>query len=111
MNMTEFQRQSVDELANLVQANKVEVCGFTFNGTRRWFRLENPHKQHDVKAYIQALSQSVVDICAILFDHGLTTLILPVISPHVMKRRDDNYQQMAIQALKKMSAQQATRRP
>lgn len=100
MNLTDFQQLPTSELANIVKTNSIQVCGFTFNGTRRWFSLEYPKQQNDPKAYIAALAKSVIDTSKMLFEHGISTLVLPVISPYVLEKRDAAYKYMATQALK-----------
>ena len=99
MNITEFQTLNSTKVTQIVQDHGIQVCGFTFNGTRRWFKFEYPTQRHDLRAYIQALSTRVIEVCQMLFDHGINTLVLPVISPHVLNKRDEAYRQMATQAL------------
>ena len=99
MNIETFQSLSAMEVAAIVHSNNVSVCSFTFNGTRRWFQLEYPAESQNPSAYISALTSRVIAIAEMLFDHGLDTLIMPVISEYVLDNRDDAYRTIAVPAL------------
>ncbi|MCA9988217.1 MAG: hypothetical protein KDE09_19890 [Anaerolineales bacterium] len=99
MNIETFQSLSTLEIAAVVRSNQINVCSFTFNGTRRWFQLEHPDQSHDLRAYIDALTSQVIHIAEMLFAHGLDTVIMPVISRRVLENRDDAYRAVALPAL------------
>ena len=90
-----FHSLSSAEIAQIVQAHGITTCSFAFNGTRRWFQLEAAQFDQGPEQYITAFTQRVLDICELLFAHGFTTVIMPVISPRVWQNRPRSYQQLA----------------
>lgn len=65
-----------------------KVCVFPINGTRRWFVLEHPDQARAdfVDAYLRISGQRHLDLYQLLFDHGIDTLLTPVVGPDVFER-------------------------
>lgn len=92
MDLEAFQALSTDEVARLVRADGPKVCAFLPNGTRRWFFLRHPElmagEDHGT-AYARAAGDRMTEIYAMLYDHGIDTLVVPVFGPAVMERGDE----------------------
>lgn len=101
MNLQEFQNLSVSEAAALVREHEVDVCGFALNGTRRWYILEHQldGQLQDSDRYFDSVSERLIDLCRMVYDHGISTLVMPIISPHLLTKRGAEYIQMVIQSL------------
>jgi adenosine tuberculosinyltransferase len=89
------------EVAALVKATGPKVCVFPVNGTRRWFLLEHAEKiQADFfEAYMDVSIQNHVELCAMLFDHGIDTILAPVFGRELMRRGDEYTQRVGIDGL------------
>src|SRR5512138_2864692 len=75
-----FLQLPTEEVAALVRAAGPKVCVFPVNGTRRWFVLEHAQKVKGdfFEAYLNLSIQNHVELCALLFDHGIETILAPV---------------------------------
>ena len=89
------------DIAALVRSNGPKVCVFPVNGTRRWFMLEHADKIKDdfFEAYMQASIQNHVDLCSMLFDHGIEIILAPVFGRELMRRGDEYTQRVGIDGL------------
>jgi len=89
------------EVAALVRATGQKVCVLPVNGTRRWFMLEHGDEVRDdlFEAYMHTSIQNHVDLCAMLFDHGIQTLLAPVFGRELMRRGDEYTQRVGIDGL------------
>ncbi len=83
-----FHQLPQPQLAELVRGSGSKVCVFPINGTRRWFVLEHPEEAQAnfVEAYLKISGQRHLDMYQLLFDHGIDTLLTPVIGPDVFER-------------------------
>ena len=87
MDYDTFLNLETAEIAKIVQTEGPQVCAFIFNGTRRWFMLEHAQPEEDFAlAYLEATTKRLVELCQLLFDHGINTLLLPTFNPHLMAR-------------------------
>ena len=103
MDINTFQNLSTPDIAQLIRVNGPKVCVFIINGTRRWFLLEHGQPTEDFAlAYFEATSKRFVEICKLLFEHGLDTLLVPSLNPHLMKR-GHRYSKMMAQALTQLT--------
>jgi tuberculosinol/isotuberculosinol synthase len=93
MNSQTFHQLSTEDVARLVRADGPKVCGFPVNGTRRWFALEHPELLTDsgFNAYVQVAGQRHLELCRLIFDHGVDTLLTPIFGKAVAVR-DETYQ-------------------
>ena len=89
------------EVAALVRATGHKVCAFPVNGTRRWFMLEHGDKSGNdfVEAYMEASIKNHVELCAMLFDHGINTILAPVFGRELMHRGDEYTKRVGIDGL------------
>ena len=96
-----FLQLPTPEVAALVKATGPKVCVFPVNGTRRWFLLEHAEKiQGDFfKAYMNVSIKNHVELCAMLFDHGIDTILAPVFGRELMRRGDEYTQRVGIDGL------------
>lgn len=89
MDSKTFQNLPTAEIAKLVRAAGPKVAVFPINGTRRWFMLEHPKlldSDSPIEIFIETLSQRLLDICKLFFDHGIHTVLAPVMGPDIMER-------------------------
>jgi tuberculosinol/isotuberculosinol synthase len=96
-----FLQLPTPEVAALVKATGPKVCVFPVNGTRRWFLLEHAEKiQGDFfEAYMNFSIKNHVELCAMLFDHGIDTILAPVFGRELMRRGDEYTQRVGIDGL------------
>ena len=96
-----FLQLPTKEVAALVKATGPKLCVFPVNGTRRWFMLEHADEIKDdfFEAYKEASIQSHVDLCAMLFDHGIDIILSPVFGRELMRRGDEYTQRVGIEGL------------
>jgi adenosine tuberculosinyltransferase len=90
MDLNTFRKLSAAEVASLVRAAGPKVCGFPINGTRRWFALEHAEETvHGHLAYMRRAGGRTIEVCRMIFDHGVDTLLLPIFGPAVATRGPD----------------------
>ena len=96
-----FLQLSVQEVAALVRASGQKVCVFPVNGTRRWFLLEHAEqiKGDFFEAYMNASIQNHVELCGMLFEHGIDIILAPVFGRELMRRGDEYTQRVGIDGL------------
>lgn len=96
-----FLQLTVEEVAALVKATGPKVCVFPVNGTRRWFMLEHADKIGDdfISAYMDESIRNHADLCAMLFDHGIDTILAPVFGRELMLRGDEYTKRVGIDGL------------
>lgn len=101
LSFERFLQLSTDEVSTLVKATGHKVCVFPVNGTRRWFTLEHGDQIGDdfFEAYLNASIKNHVDLCAMLFDHGVQTLLAPVFGRELMRRGDEYTKRVGIDGL------------
>ena len=89
------------EVAALVKAAGQKVCVFPVNGTRRWFMLEHGDRIGDdfIEAYMEISIQNHVELCAMLLDHGIDTILAPVFGRELMNRGDEYTKRVGIDGL------------
>jgi len=89
------------EVAALVRATGHKVCVFPVNGTRRWFMLEHGDQSGNdfVEAYMEASIKNHVELCAMIFDHGIDTVLAPVFGRELMQRGDEYTKRVGMDGL------------
>lgn len=94
------------EVAALVRATGQKVCVFPVNGTRRWFMLEHGDRIRDdfFEAYMEASIQNHVELCSMLFDHGIDTILAPVFGRELMHRGDEYTKRVGMDGLVRTAA-------
>jgi tuberculosinol/isotuberculosinol synthase len=71
------------------------------NGTRRWFMLEHAEKigSDFFEAYMNESIKNHVQLCKMLFDHGIETILAPVFGRELMKRGDEYTKRVGMDGL------------
>lgn len=100
MDYAQFQALSREDVAQLVRDAGPVTGVFALNGTRRWFQLEYGHEGQAVgQAYFEAITDRLIELTALLFDYGVHTLLVPLLSPHLFTSRGQEYTSRTIGAL------------
>lgn len=96
-----FLNLPTEEVAKLVRASGSKVVVFPINGTRRWFMLEYGHQDFEdpIAAYMDIAMQRHIEIYKLFFDHGVDTLLTPVIGPEILATRDGYMQKIGGEGL------------
>lgn len=91
---------STAEVAEMVRSMGPKTCAFPINGTRRWFLLEYPaaRRRDYAEEYRHVAGRRHLELYALLFDHGIHTLLTPIFGPDLLDR-GENYADMAIEGL------------
>jgi tuberculosinol/isotuberculosinol synthase len=99
----DFLNLSTEEVAALVRGSGQKVCVFPVNGTRRWFLLEHANQIKDdfFEAYMRVSIKNHVDLCSMLFDHGIEIILAPVFGRELMHRGDEYTKRVGIDGLVK----------
>ena len=89
------------DIAERVKATGHKVCGFPVNGTRRWFMLEHADKIGDdfIGAYMDISIKNHVELCSMLYDHGIRTILAPVFGRELMQRGDEYTKRVGMDGL------------
>ena len=96
-----FLQLPTEEVAALVKATGEKVCVFPVNGTRRWFLLEHGNEIGNdyFEAYMNAAIRNHIELCGMLFDHGIGTILAPVFGRELMRRGDEYTKRVGIDGL------------
>lgn len=96
-----FLQLPVEEVAALVEASGQKVVVFPVNGTRRWFMLEHADKigSDFFEAYMNESIGNHVQLCSMMFDHGIHTLLVPVFGRELMRRGDEYTKRVGVDGL------------
>jgi len=88
VNLETFQSLPTTKVAQLVRKAGRKICGFPINGTRRWFMLEYPEQATTdfVRSYVQITWQRQLELYKLIFDHGVDTLVTPILGPDILER-------------------------
>src|SRR5688572_3170965 len=107
----QFLQLPTEDVAALVRASGQKVCVFPVNGTRRWFMLEHAGEIKDnfFEAYMDASIKNHVDLCAMLFHHGIDIILAPVFGRELMRRGDEYTQRVGIDGLVRTSTDDSYR--
>ncbi|HLA07192.1 MAG TPA: hypothetical protein VJ022_07105 [Anaerolineales bacterium] len=101
ISFEQFLQLPTEDVAALVRATGQKVCVFPVNGTRRWFMLEHADKIKDdfFSAYMEISIQNHVELCSMLFEHGINTILAPVFGRELMRRGDEYTKRVGIDGL------------
>ena len=96
--MSEITRWTLDEFLQLPTSQVAEVIrgltvGFPIDGTRRWFLLHYP-QVWNVEEYKDLTGKRYVQEFAMLFDHGVETLLVPAFGGELMSRGEEYVREM-----------------
>jgi len=103
-SLEEFLSLPTDEVAKLVRASDPKVVVFPINGTRRWFMLEYGDQEFDdpITAYMDIAMKRHIELYKLFFDHGVDTLLTPVIGPEILATRDSYMQKIGAEGLARL---------
>lgn len=106
-----FLELPADEVAALVKTDGQKVVVFPVNGTRRWFMLEHADKigSDFLSPYLDLSIQNHVQLCAMLFDHGIHTILAPVFGRELMRRGDEYTRRVGMDGLVRTAADKTYR--
>src|SRR5688572_8978826 len=101
ISLQEFLQLPIKEVAALVKASGSKVVVFPINGTRRWFMLEHGNQKFDdpIEAYTDIVIKKHIELYKLFFDHGVETLITPIIGSEVLETRDDYMEKIGAEGL------------
>ena len=96
--MTEVARFKLDEFLELPTPQVAEMIrgltlGFPIDGTRRWFLLNHPDVW-DVEEYKQLTTEQYARVFAMLFDHGVETILVPAFGGELLSRGEEYVREM-----------------
>jgi len=102
MNREQYDALTTGQVAQLVQETGPHVCVFPVNGTRRWFILENDVNPSDdwLAEYRDIAGKRHVELYAMLFEHGIHTLLTPIYGPDIAQRGDAYMDEIVIQGIR-----------
>lgn len=108
ITLEDFLQLPTNEVSRLVQANGSKAVVFPINGTRRWFMLEHGAQRFDdpIAAYTDIVIKKHIELYKLFFDHGVETLITPVIGSEVLETRDDYMEKIGAEGLASMATRQ-----
>jgi len=97
----QFLQLTTEDIAARVKATGHKVCVFPVNGTRRWFMLEHAEKiKSDFFAgYMDESIKNHIELCTMLFNHGIETILAPVFGRELMRRGDEYTKRVGIEGL------------
>lgn len=100
-SLQEFLHLPTPEIRRLVRAAGPKVVVFPINGTRRWFMLEHGGRSFadPIAAYTDIVIAKHIELYKLFFDHGLDTLVTPVIGAEVLETRDEYMEKVGAQGL------------
>lgn len=101
ISLDDFLELPTEEVAAIVRATGQKVCVFPVNGTRRWFMLEHADKIGNdfIEAYMNESIKNHVQLCAMLYDHGIHTILAPVFGRELMRRGDEYTKRVGMDGL------------
>lgn len=104
ISLDEFMKLSTPEVAEIVRSNGSKVMVFPINGTQRWFMMEHGHEVHDdpISAYMDIVSKRHIELYKLIFDHGVDTLITPLVGPEILATRNAYMQKMGATGLSRV---------
>ena len=96
-----FLQLPTEEVCELVQASGEKVCVFPVNGTRRWFILEHADEIGNdfFESYMNTAIRNHIQLCELLFNHGIGTILAPVFGRELMRRGDEYTKRVGIDGL------------
>jgi tuberculosinol/isotuberculosinol synthase len=91
MDIDTFLSLPTEDVAALVRSHGPKVCVFPVNGTRRWLMLEHPSEvaRDFVGSYLRLVGKRIIELFSLFFDHGVDTLLTPLLGPDLLERPDD----------------------
>jgi len=96
--MSDITQWTLDEFLQLPTSQVAEMIrgltvGFPIDGTRRWFLLHHP-EVWNVEEYKDLTGKRYVKEFAMLFDHGVETLLVPAFGGELLNRGEEYVREM-----------------
>lgn len=106
LTFEEFLQLPSQEVAGLVRESGPKVVVFPINGTRRWFILEHGQEQWDdpAEAYIDQVGRQTIALNRLIFDHGIHTLLIPVLGYEMLETRENYMEQLGARGLARIAS-------
>jgi adenosine tuberculosinyltransferase len=89
-SLDEFLRLPTPKVAQMIKGLTV---GFPIDGTRRWVLLHHPQVR-DAEEYKELATRQYVAEFAMLFDHGVETILIPAFGGELLSRGDEYMRSM-----------------
>ncbi|GAB4505079.1 MAG: diterpene synthase [Anaerolineales bacterium] len=101
MSFEAFLQLSSQQVADLVRESGPKVVVFPINGTRRWFMLEygQEHWDDPLEAYVERVGGQTIALNRLIFDHGIHTLLIPVLGREMLETRENYMEQLGARGL------------
>jgi undecaprenyl pyrophosphate synthase len=90
LSLAEFLQLPTPQVAEMIRGL---TLGFPIDGTRRWFLLHRL-PAWDVEEYKALTAKRYVEEFALLFDHGVETLLIPAFGGELMSRGEEYVREM-----------------
>lgn len=105
-SLEEFLKLPTEEVADIVRASGSKVVVFPINGTRRWFMLEYGNREFEdpIAAYMDIAQTRHVELYRLFFDHGVETLITPIIGAEILATRNAYMQKIGGEGLARLAS-------
>jgi hypothetical protein len=88
--LNEFLQLPTSRVADMIRGL---TLGFPIDGTRRWFLLHHPQVL-DMEEYKELTGKRYVEEFAMLFDHGVETILVPAFGGELMSRGEEYVREM-----------------
>jgi undecaprenyl pyrophosphate synthase len=88
--LDDFLQLPTPEVAQMILGLTV---GFPIDGTRRWVLLHHPQVR-DAEEYKEVATQQYVKVLAMLFDHGVETILIPAFGGELLSRGEEYMRNM-----------------
>lgn len=104
MDRQAFIHLPAEETARLVQLAGTKTCVFPINGTRRWFMLEHmPGPADDFwSVYMDVAGKRHIELYRMMFEHGITYLLTPILGPDILERESSYMVEMALPGMERL---------
>lgn len=91
IKLQEFLELPRVEISKLVRQSGSKVLVFPINGTRRWFAMEHGDQEFSdpITAYMDIAQTRHIEIYKMIYEHGVDTLISPMVGPEILATRDE----------------------
>lgn len=96
ISLKKFLQLPTEDVASLLKTFGSKVLVFPVNGTRRWFAMEYGDQEFEdpIHAFMDIAGRRQIDLYRLCFDHGIQTLLTPVIGPEILATRDTYMQKI-----------------
>lgn len=101
ITLKKFLKLPTEEVSALVKSSGSKTLVFPINGTRRWFAMEYGEQEFEdpIHAFMDIAGRRQIEIYRLCFDHGIDTLLTPVIGPEILATRNTYMQKIGGEGL------------